>query len=207
MRSTVDDCDWQRMPFLTLARKVNDMNAYCLFCNTQKREGLAETIRQSLDIEVIVPKIIQRKWVKGKSHEEVHDYLQGYLFLYADAPITDFSTLFHIDGVFRVLGSHDCDYRLSGSDLAFSRMLYDCNGVIGVLKTYREGDKVKIVKGAMGGFDGEIIRMDRRGRALVRFDFDGTAIQSWVAIEMVDDGRACVPHAPQQCKPTEGCQT
>lgn len=63
-------------------------------------------------------------------------------------------------------------------------MLHDCGGTIGVLKTYKEGDKVKLVVGAMSGVNGEIIKLDRRGRALVRFD--GVAMQSWVAIEMID---------------------
>lgn len=174
------------------------MNAYCLFCNTLRRGEVAETIRQLLDIRVIVPKIVQRKWVKGKAFEEVYDYLQGYLFLYADEPITDFVSLLRLEDVFRILGHRDCGYRLSGADLAFSRMLYNCDGVIGVLKTYREGDRVKLAKGALGGVDGEIIKMDRRGRALVRFGFDGTAIQSWVAIEMIDDGAPTIPNVREE---------
>jgi len=163
------------------------MNAYCLFCNTLKRGDLAEMIRQSFGAEVVVPKIIQRKWVKGKAFEETHDYLPGYLFMYTDEPIADFSPLFRMTDFYRLLGERDKGYDLVGADLAFARMLHNCNGTIGVLRTYKEGDRVRLAEGAMGGVDGEIIKLDRRGRALVRFGFDGSIIQSWVAIEMIED--------------------
>ena len=163
------------------------VNAYCLFCNTIKRNDVAEAIRQQIGGKVLVPKIIQRKWVKGKAFEQTHDYLPGYLFLYAEEPLADFAPLYRLTDIYRVLGERDHAYCLSGPDLAFAQMLYDCDGTIGVLRTIREGEKVKLAEGTMGGVDGKIIKLDRRGRALVRFDFDGAAIQSWVAIEMIED--------------------
>lgn len=162
------------------------MYAYCVFCNTLRRSELVEVIRQLLGVEAVVPKIVQRKWVKGKAFEDVHDYLPGYLFIYADEPMTDLAPLFRLEDVYRVLGERDSGYCLTGSDLAFARMLHDCGGTIGVLKTYKEGDRVKLAEGTMGGVNGEIIKLDRRGRALVHFNFDGAAIQSWVAIEMIE---------------------
>ena len=169
------------------------MYAYCLFCNTIRRDELAELIRQILGLEVIAPRIIQRKWIKGKATEDIHEYLPGYLFLFAEEPIEDLAPLFRMNDVFRVLGERDQGYCLSGSDLAFAEMLRRCGGTIGVLKTYREGDRVRLAEGAMGGVDGEIIRLDRRGRALVRFGFDGRDIQSWVAIEMIEGSTELIP--------------
>lgn len=164
-----------------------DVYAYCVFCNTQRREELAASVRQLIYAEVIAPKIIQRKWVKGRAIEDIHDYLPGYLFLYADAPIPSLAPLFRLEDIYRVLGERDSGYCLSGADLAFAWMLRSCGGTLGVVKTYREGDRVKLADSAMGGVDGEIVRLDRRGRALVRFGFDGSAVQSWVAIEMIED--------------------
>ena len=162
------------------------MIAYCVFCETVKRNELADRIGQRFGIKALAPRIIQRKWVKGRAEQVIHDYLPGYLFIYADAPMTDLVPLFRLVDVYRVLGEKDNGYCLTGSDLAFARMLHDCGGTIGVLKTYKEGDRVKLTEGTMGGVNGEIVKLDRRGRALVRFDFDGAAIQSWVAIEMIE---------------------
>ena len=178
------------------------VNTYCLFCNTLRRDELARSIRQLLNVEVVVPKIIQRKWVKGKAFEETHDYLPGYLFMYSEEPVQNLAQLFRMTDIYRVLGDRDHDYRLTGADLAFAAMLLDCGGTIGILKTYREGDRVRLADDAMGGVDGEIIKLDRRGRALVRFGFDGATIKSWVAIEMIED--KSVPQWLRDPQPTPG---
>ena len=161
------------------------MYAYCLFCSDFKRRKLSTEIQQMMGVEVIAPKIIQRRWIKGVSVEEPHDFLPGYLFLYSEQPITDFGPLFRMEDVFRVLGEADQGYRLLGTDFAFAEMLRRSKGTLGVLKIIREGDKVHMADGTMDGVDGEVIRLDRRGRALVRFSFDGANIQSWVAVEMI----------------------
>lgn len=170
------------------------MNMYCLFCNSVKRAQVAELIRLHMDVEVLIPRILRRKWIKGKAFDNVQEYLPGYLFLYSDTPIETFRPLFRQEDVYRVLGNRDDGYRLSGNDLAFAQMLRNVGGTIGVLKTYKEGDRVKLTKSAMGGVEGEIIKLDHRGRALVRFGFDGAAIQSWVTIEQVaEDDEICLP--------------
>ena len=162
------------------------MNMYCLFCNSAKRAQVADNIRRQMGVRVLVPKILRRKWIKGIAFDTIQDYLPGYLFIYSDAPLEDFSQLFHMQDVYRVLGARDNGFRLTGTDLAFAEMLLEVDGTIGILKTYREGDRVKLVEGALGKVDGEIIKIDRRGRALVRFGFDGANIQSWVTIEQIE---------------------
>ena len=173
------------------------MVAYCLYCNTLKSEEVAAVIRQRFGIRVISPKIVQRKWVKGTPIEEVHNYLPGYLFLYMDAPELDTSALFRMGDVYRVLGERDQGYRLMGSDEAFAQMLADCDGTLGVLKAFKEGDRVKLVEGALGGVAVEIVKLDRRGRALVRFDFDGSTMNTWVAYDMIDEKSVIVPQVSE----------
>ena len=179
-----------------IEKRGETMNAYCLFCNTMKRDELAAAIRQAFDMQVIAPKIIQRKWVKGEVNEVVHDYLPGYLFLYADSLDEALLRLVRLDNVYRVLGEKENGYRLMGANLAFAEMLRDCGGVIGVLKTCRVGDRVRLAEGAMGKVEGEILKLDRRGRALVQFVFDGSAVKSWVAIEMVEARAEDKPEDP-----------
>lgn len=164
------------------------MNAYCIFCNTTDRGRIAEIIARNYGYRVITPKIVQRKWVGKTPLEVVHDFLPGYIFIYSEEPIEDFIKLLRIDGVFRVLGERESGNRLGGSDLGFAEMLLNCGGTIGILKTYREGDRVKLAQGALGGIEGEIIKLDRRGRAQVQYAFDGATYKVWVGYEMIDDG-------------------
>ena len=163
------------------------MNAYCIFCNALKREEIALIVKQRLNVEVLAPKIIQRKWVKGKATEVVHDYLSGYVFMYSEARIQDFSQLFRVEGLYRILGEKSKGYCLDHTDRDFAEMLWACDGIIGVMKACKSGDRVRLVQGALGKVDGEIVRLDRRGRALIRFNFDGSPMQSWVAVEMIED--------------------
>ena len=164
------------------------MNAYCIFCDTVNRGKIAGIIARNYDYRVITPKIVQRKWVGKTPLEVVHDFLPGYIFLYAEEPIENFIKLLRIDGVFRVLGQRENGNRLRGSDLGFAEMLLNCDGTIGILKTYREGDRVKLAHGALGGIEGEIIKLDRRGRAEVQYAFDGVTYKVWVGYEIIDDG-------------------
>ena len=164
------------------------MNAYCLFCNTVKCGLVAEVIRQKYAYEAFSPKIIHRKWVKGKCLEEVKDYLPGYVFVYSEQPITDFRELRIMEGVLRFLGQREDGFRLAGADLQFARMLYTCGGTIGIMKTYQEGERVRLASEALGGFEGEIIKLDRRkGRAQIQYDFDGRQIKVWVGYEMLKE--------------------
>lgn len=166
---------------------VNAMYMYCLFCNTSNRSHIAETIQQLMGIKVITPKILRRKWIHGEIVDTIQDYLPGYCFLYADKPINDFAMILHLKDVYRILGNRDDGYQLSGSDLLFAKMMWSCGGLIGALKVYKVGNIVKLAEKTFGHKNGVIIKLDRRGRALVRFSFDNLTFQSWVTIEQTRD--------------------
>ena len=162
------------------------MYMYCLFCNTSNRSHIAETIQQLMGIKVITPKILRRKWIHSEIVDIIQDYLPGYCFLYADEPINDYSMLLQLKDVYRILGNRDDGYQLRGSDHAFAKMLWSCRGMIGVLKTHKVGDRIMLAENCIGENLGKIIKIDRRGRALVRFDFDGVTMESWVTIEQIE---------------------
>ena len=167
------------------------MYAYCFFCSTVKCQLVSTAIRQKFGHVAFSPKIVQRKWVKGSCREEVRDYLPGYVFVYAKRPIDDFREIRAMEGVLRALGQRDDDYQLTGNDRRFADMLYAHDGTIGIMKAYREGDRVKLAKEMLGGFEGEIIRLDsRKGRAQIQYNFDGGTYKVWVGYELIEEGRA-----------------
>lgn len=163
------------------------MNCYCLFCHTTKCESIALLLSKQMDCTAISPKIIQRKWVKGKCFEQIHDYLPGYVFLYTDAPLSAFRELWSVDGVLRLLGRREEGYRLSGEDERFANMLLANQGVIGILKAYEVGDRIRLTGEALPGYAGEVIKVDRRkGRAQVLIHFDDKEVKLWVGFELID---------------------
>lgn len=164
------------------------MYSYCLFCVTVKCEMIAAAIRQKFGYTAFSPRIVQRKWVRGECLEEVKPYLPGYVFVYTDAPIEDLAQIRAMEGVGRYLGQRDEGYQLAGDDRRFAEMLYAHDGTIGIMKTYQEGDRVRLAKNMLGDFEGEIIRLDRRkGRAQLQYNFDGHSYKVWVGYEMIED--------------------
>ena len=63
------------------------MHCYCMYCTTAKCEFVAESLTAMGFGRAIMPKIVQRKWVKGTAREEVHSYLPGYVFLFSETPL------------------------------------------------------------------------------------------------------------------------
>lgn len=164
------------------------MYAYCIFCNTVKSELAATYINQKYGYTAFYPRIVQRKWIKGKCFEIVKPYLPGYVFMYTEKPIERFREINILDGVLRFLGQRDNGFQLRGNDRMFADMLYMQDGVIGIVKTYKEGDRVKIAREMMGGFEGEIIKLEKRkGRCLVQYTFDNSTYRMWVGYDMIDD--------------------
>ena len=161
------------------------MYSYCLFCLQQKTEAIIRRLGDAPGVTVLSPRLVQRRWVQGKAVDEVHPYLPGYLFLYSDSPISSVSAL-RQQGVTRVLGEREDSFRLCGSDLAFARMLYDCNGLIGSQKVYQIGDRIRLCEGPFSGFAGEITRVDRGHRRMqITFTFDGMERRVWTGYDIV----------------------
>ena len=155
------------------------MHAYCLFCETQSCRIIAATIEKVYHLRCIQPQIVQLKWVKGVPLEVRHDWLPGYLFLYTDEPV---KARFKIDGIIRILGRGE----LTGQDLAFARMLYEKNGLLGTVHLAQVGDRCHVEDPAWENMRGTVIKMDRgRRRCCVAFEFDGVQRHVWVGYELV----------------------
>lgn len=168
------------------------MHVYCLFCQTYRCSAIARFIEAVMHYRVIMPHIVQRKWVKGVAFREEHDYLPGYLFLYTEEPVEDHQPILQIDGVIRCLGYVDnngafCFAELTGNDLTFARMLYACDGLIDNVKVYREGDLLKPAAGLLADMEGRILKVDHhRERLLMAFCFEGIERQVWVGFDVVE---------------------
>lgn len=166
------------------------MHYYCLYCAIPKCKDVAALLEVMRIGHAITPRIVQRKWIKGKAFEELHDYLPGYVFLYTEEPIPDFQPIWNLLDVRRLLGNPDELFELRGPDRAFARLLEEENGTIGILKVFREGDVVKLASSAFSAFEGVITRFDRsRRRAEIEFDFDEKKQRVWCGVDLIESAR------------------
>lgn len=169
-----------------------EMHCYCVYCSSLHSKSVAQLIERMGGIQTILPRIVQRKWIKGKCFEEVHEYLPGYVFLYAAEAIPDFQPIWNLQDVYRLLGTPEDLFELHGSDRAFAMLLQEQEGTIGILTAYEEGDVVKLAGSAFSAFDGVITRFDRsRKRAEIEFDFDGKKQRVWCGIDLIESKKEC----------------
>ena len=166
------------------------MYAYCLFCETQHCGTIARIIERSFGMRCISPEIIQRKWVRGVCGEERHQWLPGYLFLFAEEPIAE---RFRLPGVIRWLGDGELRYE----DLAFAMMIQEQNGVLGTVRLAEVGDRCVIDDPLWKDMEGTVTGVDRgrkrccvefmfdRMRRRVEVAFDGQQRSVWLGYEMV----------------------
>lgn len=155
------------------------MYAYCLFCETNRCSAIADLISRNFHCYCLSPQIIQRKWVKGIPTEESHDWLPGYIFLYSEEKI---HPQFPISGIIRCLGNGE----LAGNDLKFAEMLYQRNGVMGMIALIQEGDRCIVADPAWHDVQGKVVKIDsERKRCCVEFLFDEIKRTIWVGYEMI----------------------
>lgn len=174
-------------PRRSYARRRRTMNVYCLFCETEKCGMIAKTAEDLFPCRAISPKQVQHTWSKGKPYDIVHDLLPGYVFLYFDSEKPDVTGLRRLGGVIRCLSDTDGRCELAGSDEGFALSLLHCNGVIGKTQVYREGDRIRICKGAFEGVSTEIVKVDRRrSRMMIEIPFANQAVRTWVEFEITE---------------------
>ena len=158
------------------------MYAYCLFCETQRCRTIAEYISKVYGYRCIYPRIIQRKWVRGASVEERHDWLPGYLFIYTEEKIIP---RFDINGIVRCLGNRE----LAGTDLAFAEMIYRENGIIGIIPLIKDAGRCSIADPSWNEISGRVIKMDHeRKRCCIEYEFDGQTRTIWTGYEITEKG-------------------
>ena len=163
------------------------MNAYCLFCQTQKARVVAMALETRGIHRAFTPQIIQRRRVRGELRDLQFNMLPGYVFVY-DESTPDFKqVLSGITGLVRRLGEPEAWFRLHGSDMDFAMRLYEKDGFIGEMTLFREGDEVHVEDELFKGCNGVVTRVDyKKQRARVEFDFAGSRCAAWVAFEMID---------------------
>ncbi len=163
-----------------LLMEMIQVYAYCFFCETQRCKVIAELIRKNYGYICFAPQIIQRKWIKSVPTEEVHDWLPGYVFVYA---LEKISPHFAIDGIIRCLGNEE----LHGQDLEFAEMLYQKNGLIGSVPLVQEGERCVVADPSWQGMHGTVVKIDRgRKRCCIQFEFDRIARTIWVGYNLIN---------------------
>ena len=163
------------------------MKVYCLFCETIRCGYVARSIERVFGFRAISPKQVQHTWSGGRMTDIERPLLPGYVFLYFDEEYPEIAHFRKIHGVIRCLSDTGRQFRLTGSDEAFARMLLQQDGRIGKTKVYREGNRIRICEGAFAGMKATIRKVDHRAsRMQVEIPFAGRAVKTWLEYEITE---------------------
>ena len=169
----------------------------CVFCRTGKEESFASTITETFpNMETIVAKKM-RVIRKGRdSVEEAVILFPGYVFFRMEVDETrarkafpiEFQQIYRWSDTYRLLTNVDGDWQLMGSDLQMDQRLFDEGGTVGFSKVFfDEGNRVRVLEGFLKDYEGNIVRVDKRHRAVqVRVDFQGKTVTMWLGYEVIE---------------------
>lgn len=162
------------------------MYVYCLFCMTQRCKVIAQLLEIRGVQRAFSPQIVRKQRVKGENVKKRFDLLPGYVFLYSEERLQDYSFFYGMDGVIRRVGRTETGYELAGSDLDFALKLLEKDGLVEGMKLYHSGDEVRLEDPLFSGCEGQIIKIDyRKERAKVAFVFDNAQREIWVSLDEV----------------------
>ena len=159
------------------------MYAYCLFCQTQRCKRIAQLMEIRGINRAFSPQILRKERKQGENRDRSFDLLPGYVFLYNEEQLTDFSVFFGIDGVIRKVGRAEDWYVLQGPDQEFAMNLLEKDGVVGALTLVKVGERVELEDPLFRHSNGVVTRIDyRKERARVDFKFEGIETYTWISV-------------------------
>ena len=162
------------------------MYVYCMFCETQRCKVIAKLMEIRGALRSFSPQIVRRQRKKGINRAVQFDLLPGYVFVFSEERMVDYTGFSGMDGVIRRVGRQETGYELIGPDLEFALRLFEKDGLVGSVKTCRVGDEVTLEDPLFNGCQGRITSVDwRKDRARVDFVFDNIACHTWIAIDGV----------------------
>lgn len=162
----------------------------CVFCKTGSEHFVAREIMTQFPGLYAAPvRQIKHQSTNGVKSLKEHILLPGYVFI--SVPFDNIGVNLYDCGrlpdVYRLLTDGEGNWALQGTDEAFVRWIINNKGMIGLSQAYMAGDKVQLLSGPLKEREGNIIKIDRRGRnGLIEFVFDGRARRVWLAFEFTE---------------------
>ncbi len=160
------------------------MYVYCLFCRTQRCAKIARLMEIRGVERAFSPRILSRQRKAGENVPTEHDLLPGYVFLFSEERLADYSAFAGIEGIVRRVGKTENGYELDGPDREFALRLLEKDGLVGALKMVKIGETVRLEDPLFEGSEGVVTKIDyRKERARVDFRFEGNDCHVWIAVE------------------------
>lgn len=157
----------------------------CVFCITGKEQFVANQIEKACPaVRAVTLRQMKYKTNKGVKTREEDIVLPSYVFFKAPSdaePVLEFPR----QNLIRIL-TNDNIWKLCGEDKRFVQWLFQYDGLLGFSQAYQEGARIRIISGPLKDMEGQIARVDKRGRSgQVILTFHGKSVPVWLGFELI----------------------
>lgn len=161
----------------------------CVFCTTGKETVVARLIERAgrdWGVHAVAARQEKHKSENGKKSKIIAVVLKSYVFFRAPADMPDIAWMPRED-IIKVLTYEDGDWRLMGEDGRFAEWLFSYDGLLSFSTAYKEGERIRIISGPLKDMEGQIRRIDKRGRSgQVAIEFNHKVTQVWLGFDLVN---------------------
>ena len=174
----------------------NKVNWYVLFARTGAEEKLVEQLKYEFGEEFyfpFVPKKVATYRRKGIKSEFEQICFPGYVFIESDKPPEDVlsdagNIIYRQKDAYRFLSYGDkTDIVMRDDERVMLSKIFGADRSIDISKGFKEGDKVKVVSGALLNFEGIIKRINvSRKEAVIEVPMFGSITYVTVGLEIVE---------------------
>lgn len=168
---------------------ISSLKFGCVFCQTGHEDAAMRYMVESENVfKAFVAKKSEHRSRNGIKSVVEKIIFPGYVFFIANqewAPKPDYKGKNYIIRLLTIENS----WHLKGTDEEFVRWLWERDGLLGLSKAYKEGDRVMIQQGPLKDLEGYITKVDRHNRnGQVKIELFGKKIVVWLAFEMLEKG-------------------
>lgn len=161
----------------------------CVFCATGREAVVAQMIEaagRAWGVRAVAARQEKHKSENGQKSKVIAVVLKSYVFFRAPADMPDIAWMPRGE-IIRVLTYEDGDWRLMGEDGQFAEWLFSYDGLLRFSTAYREGERIRIVSGPLKDMEGQIRRIDKRGRSgQVAIEFNHKVTLVWLGFDLVN---------------------
>lgn len=169
-------------------------HSYCLFCRTGQEAKVLVALGENEHMRALFPQRMKTERRKGKWVPVQRPMLPGYIFLYVQevkahecAQGSAMVLTHRLPNVLQVLRYGDGTSVLRGRDQVFADWLWTQDGIIGISKAIRLGERVQIVDGPLKDLGGTIKSLDAHKRvAKIELDIVGSTQLLRLSFDYID---------------------
>lgn len=167
---------------------VENNKWYAAFVETGSEDKVKLRLEYRLHDKLFfyVPKRKLRERKGGVWHDKCHTLFPGYVLINGIIEPDDLCNFKNIPEFWRILNSNGQPLTILPSEIEFINSLMADGEVIGPSSLFYEGGQAKIIDGPLKGFEGQIIKIDRRkGRAKVKMSFLGEEREIELSVNVI----------------------